>query len=193
MSYIEYVDNFEEVDLAFSEKLLNCKIDGKEVPVVYYSPDVDLATLEKPSIAIFRNPPFPDYSRWKQDAVIDNHNYDTAGNLISVSSRKPPEPWSIMYTVRTVYEHQLDGVALNRFLFRLFPRGSYITIKNIGYDVRYLNGHLSGSQYKDFGRTEDGKKTLGETYIYRVDILLDLHDRETIGVASGIETRTQQK
>jgi hypothetical protein len=193
LSLIEYIDNFEEVDTAMFEKLSGCIIDNKEVPVTYYSPDVDLTELAKPTIVLYRTPPFPDNSRWQQDEVRDNYIYDENNTLVSISRRKPPEPWSILYTVRTVYEFQQDGVLLNRFLYRKFPRGSFISVKGIGYDVSYAGGSLSGSGYKDFGKTEKGKKTFGETYNYRVDILLDIHERESTKVVHEVGLQTSQK
>jgi hypothetical protein len=193
MSLIEYVDNFEEVDIVMANRFRGLLIDGKEVPVIYYSPDVDLHDLEMPSIVIYRNEPFPDNSRWKHDEVRDNFEYNADGEVTKMSIRKPPEPWSILYSVRTIYKYQQDGVKLNRHMFRTFPRGSFVSIKGINYDVNFVRATLTGSGYKDFGRTEDGEKQLGETYSYRVNILLDVYDREDVKTVQEVNVKTSQK
>jgi hypothetical protein len=192
MSLIEYVDNFEEVDMAFAEKISGHTIDGKEIPIVYYSPDVDLQNLREPSFIMYRLPPFPDNSRWRQDPVIDNERY-VDGVLTGVDQRKPPEPYAILYTIRTLYEYQTDGIAMNRFLYRTFNRNTTLDIKGIAYDVNLADARLTGSGYKDFGKTDEGDKQLGETFTYRVNILLDVHDREETTVAQSVEISTTTK
>ena len=116
--------------------------------------------------------------------------YDDSGNLIQIDLRNPPEPWSILYVVRTMYKYQQDGVELNRFLFKKFPRGSCIVIKGVEYDVELVSSNLGGSQYKDFGRVEGGTRRFYETYTFRVDILLDIYDRKTVKTAQQVIVNT---
>jgi hypothetical protein len=195
VSLIEYVDNFEEVDTAFYNFISDCVIDGKPVPVHYYTPDLDLVEIAKPSIIFYRADPVRDLTRWKKDEIRDNEKYDLNGNLVSVDVRQPPEPYSITYNVRTNYEFQQDGVTFNRYFLRKFPRGSYLTIKNIGYDVELLSGGLWGSGYKDFGRVTEGKRIFMGNFSFRVNILLDLYERETVNITSsgGVSFNLGQK
>lgn len=190
MNSIEYVTSFEEVDFALKQHLSGCVIDGKEIDPIYYTPDVDLVKVDLPSIVFYRNQPFRDNSRWKQDEVRDNFVYDDSGNLIQIDLRNPPEPWSILYVVRTMYKYQQDGVELNRFLFKKFPRGSCIVIKGVEYDVELVSSNLGGSQYKDFGRVEGGTRRFYETYTFRVDILLDIYDRKTVKTVQQVIVNT---
>ena len=190
MNFIEYVTSFEEVDFAFKQHLSGCVIDGKEIEPIYYTPDVDLVKVKLPSIIFYRNQPFRDNSRWKQDEVRDNFVYDDSGNLIQIDLRNPPEPWSILYVVRTMYKYQQDGVELNRFFFFFFPRGSCIVIKGVEYDVELVSSNLGGSQYKDFGRVEGGTRRFYETYTFRVDILLDIYDRKTVKTVQQVIVNT---
>jgi hypothetical protein len=127
------------------------------------------------------NQPFRDLSRWENNEdYFDNAVLDEDGNPISIDTRKHPEPWSILYTVKTIYEHQMDGVLLNDQILRLFTRGGFITINNVDYSVEQLSAGLWGSQYKDFGRVEDGERKFQETYSYRVDILFEIAERSSV-------------
>lgn len=182
---IEYVTSYEEIDAAMIQAFSGFRIDGKKVPVIYYSPDVDLAKQKKPSIILYRTSPFYDAARASNDRIKDNYQVDETGNLLSVDIRKYPEPFSVMYTVKTLYEYQQDGVALQMHLSTKFLKGSsdFISIKGQEYDVSFLTGGLWGSQYKDFGATKDGDRDFQDTYSYRVDALIDVHPRQTVKVA----------
>jgi len=179
MSEINFVRNFLELDEAMLNHLQGCVIDGKSVEPTYYSPDVDLKKLEKPAIIFYRSQPFRDNSRSKSDEIRDNMVYDSDNRLIQVDVREAPEPWSMHYIVRILYEYQMDGVMLNQFLFTKFPRDGFVVVNDIAYSIGHVSSSLSGAQYKDFGKTEDGDRDFSETHMYRLDFLLDIHPRVT--------------
>lgn len=177
----EFIKSFEEVDTAMFHLFSNILIKGKKVKLIYYTPDIDLEEAEAPSIVLFRTNPFLDVSRWDNNGqFIDNPVYDADGNVTHRDVRTPPEPWSILYSVKILYEQQLHGVHMNDQILRLFPRGSYITIKGVDYDVEQTSAGLWGTQYKDFGKVEDGKRRFQETYTYRVDILLEIGESRSV-------------
>lgn len=183
----EFIKSFEEVDTAMFDRFTGCVIDGKIIEPTYYTPDIDLEELAPPSIVIYRTMPFRDLSRWSNEREFrDNLKYDEKGNLVQMDKREMPEPWSIMYTVKTIYEYQMDGVMLNDQILRLFRRDDFITIKGVNYTVDQLSAGVWGSQYKDFGRVEEGKRRLQETYSYRVDIWLEIADRNTVKTVQEI-------
>lgn len=182
---INYVKDFEELDIAMKLHLSGLVIDGKEIEPLYYSPDVDLVTVSKPALIFYRSQPFRDNSRSKTGEIRDNYVYDISNNLIQMDIREAPEPWSITYMVRTMYSYQVDGVKLNSFLFKKFPRGGCLTVGNINYGIEFTSSKLSGAQYKDFGRTEEGKREFSETYNYKLDFLLDMYERRTVKVSSS--------
>lgn len=189
----EFIRSLEELDIALFEKFSGVMIEGKVIAPTYYTPDVDLVELEAPAIVLYRTNPYRDLTRWNNNEEFsDNPVYDGEGNLTGIDSRLSPEPWSIAYTVKTLYEYQEDGVKLNDFMLRLFPRGSYITINNVDYAVEALSAGLWGSQYKDFGKTEDGKRRFQETYAFRVDFYLEVDNRRPQKIVREvvIENRT---
>ena len=166
----EFITSLEELDTALVERFMGIMIDGKEVPVYYYTPDIDLVKVEAPAIVIYRTNPFLDTSR----ITNDEYFFDTTET--GVTKREHPEPWSALYSVKTLYEYQLDGIALNDKILRLFRRGGYLTVKNVDYHVEMTSAGLWGSQYKDFGRVEDGQRKFQETYSYRIDFMLEVSE-----------------
>lgn len=179
---IEFIKSFEELDEAMFNRFDGFTIDGNPVELTYYTPDVDLAELSPPSIVLYRTTPYLDKSRWKKDTIRDNYIYNDEGKPIQFDVRNYPESWSILYTVKTIYDYQMDGVLLNNFIIQQFLRGEsdFITVKGVNYDVEMTSAGLWGSQYKDFGRIEDGKRRFQETYSFRVDFLYDVFPRKTI-------------
>jgi hypothetical protein len=191
---IQFIQSFEEVDTAMFDRLSSCIIDGKSVETTYYSPDVDLEELDTPSIVLYRTSPFRDLARWKNETIRDNYKYDVEGNLVSLDKRKFPEPWNVLYTVKTLYEYQTDGVALNDYILRAFSRGDFITINDINYDVDLTSSGLWGGQYKDFGRTQDGiARRFQETFAFTVRVWYDIYTRETFPVMNEFKANIDQK
>lgn len=186
----EFINSFEEVDTAMFDIISGFTVGGQPVEVTYYTPDVDLVKVDPPALVIYRTMPYRDLSRWSnEEDFYDNPVLNEEGNPVEVDSRKHPEPWSIMYTVKTVYEYQSDGVTLNDNILRLFPRGSYITINNVDYPVEQTTAGLWGSQYKDFGRVEDGKRKFQETYTFKVDVYLEAGgQRNSVKTVQTVET-----
>lgn len=186
----EFIKSFEEVDTAMFHLFSNIKVKGKKVKTIYYTPDIDLEKAEAPSIVVYRTNPFLDVSRWNNNGqFIDNPVYDSAGNVIQRDVRTPPEPWSILYSVKILYEQQLHGVHMNDQILRLLPRGGYITIKGVNYDIEQTSAGLWGTQYKDFGKVEDGKRRFQETYTYRVDILLEIGESRSVPTVKEVIPR----
>jgi hypothetical protein len=46
----EFIRSFEEVDTAMFDKFSEFTIDGQPVEVTYYTPDVDLVTVDPPQL-----------------------------------------------------------------------------------------------------------------------------------------------
>jgi hypothetical protein len=180
---MDFITDWEEVDTAFAEMFSDLQIDGKTVPISYYSPDLDLETLALPSLVFYRTDPYLDENRWVTDDIRDNEQYDVNGKLVSVDVRKAPEPWSVMYSLRAYYEFTQDGNAIFRYMAKKLPKGAYITIKNIGYDVILMHGGMFGSGYKNFGQMSEGKRMQIGDYTIKIQVYLDIYDRETIHVS----------
>lgn len=184
----EFIKSFAEVDKAMYDRLNGFSIEGKPVKLTYYTPDVDLHELNPPAMVLYRTNPFRDLSRWNNDQIFrDNYQTDEDGNPDFTDVRIAPEPWTIMYTVKTLYTLQMDGIELNDYLLRVFTRGDFITIKNVNYDVEQLTAGLWGSQYKDFGRVEDGERKFQETYAFKVDVYLEVDTPTPVKVVQRVE------
>lgn len=188
---IEYIKSFEEVDLAFADRFRDIIINGKPVNIVYYSPDVDLNELKDlPAICIYRKQPFRDVSRWNNHhEYLDSPEYDEYGNLVAISKRKFPEPWAILYGLRVVYDMQIDGVELNNQILRKVERDDIIRIKGYPYLIELETAGMWGSQYKDFGRIEDGRRRFNERYDYRIDVWLEIGERKRVKTVQTIGVR----
>lgn len=183
----EFIDSFEELDIAMAEAFSGIAIDGKKVRMTYYTPDVDLVKVEAPSMVLYRTTPFLDLSRVGQDKeYIDNPILDANGNIIRVDKREAPEPWSVLYTVKTLYEYQIDGVRMNDQMIRVFRKGGFITVKGQHYSVEMVSAGLWGSQYKDFGKIEDGERRFQESYGFRVDFYLEVDTARTVPTATQV-------
>lgn len=184
----EFIKSLEEVDTAMYNAFSGITIkdefgNPEEVEITYYSPDVDLVTVDPPALVIFRTTPFLDLARLDNNATyVDNPSLDTNGNVVSRDVREAPEPWSILYSVKTLYKYQTDGVVLNDVLLRKFRRGGFITIKGVNYTVDQVSAGLWGTQYKDFGKIEEGEREFQETYVFRVDVYLE------VDVAKSVKT-----
>ena len=187
----EFIKSFEEVDLAFAERFSNIIINGKPVAVTYYTPDVDLLSVDKlPVIAIYRTNPFRDVSRWNNNhEYVDSPEYDERGNLVSVNTRRFPEPWAVLYGLRVVYESQQDGVELNNQILRRVSRDDVINIKGYNYLIEMETAGMWGSQYKDFGRIENGRRRFQERYNYRVDIWMEIDERKNVKTVQQVGVR----
>lgn len=188
---VEYIKSFEEVDIAFAKRFSGIMIDGKEVNVVYYSPDVDLNELtELPTIAIYRKQPFRDVSRWNNHhEYLDSPVYDENNRLISISKREFPEPWAVLYGLRVVYDMQIDGAELNNQVLRRVRRDDIIRIKGYPYLIEMEKAGMWGSQYKNFGQIEDGRRRFNERFDYRLDIWMEVDDRRSVNTVQEIGIR----
>ncbi|AEZ50542.1 hypothetical protein F400_gp095 [Bacillus phage BCD7] len=183
----EFILTEEELDLAFMQKLTGLIINGEEVPVHYFNPDLDVEEKVLPKIVFFRDTPFPDYSRLLTDDVEDNHVFDAEGKLIAVDRRQAPEPWSVMYNIRLYYEFQQDGVKILQHIRRRLPlRRAELLVKGQLYPVEYQGARVWGAQYKDFGETKEGKREFNDSLIYKVDFQLDVYDRVTHSITHDI-------
>lgn len=195
----EFIKSLEEVDTAMYYAFKGIMIeDGtgipKEVELTYYTPDVDLVKVDPPAMVIFRTTPFLDLARLDNNATyIDNPTLNEEGDVISRDVREAPEPWSILYSVKTLYNYQQDGVVMNDVLLRKFRRGGFITIKGVNYTVDQISSGLWGTQYKDFGKIEDGDREFQETYVFRVDIYLEVDTARTIKTVQEIGVRNITK
>jgi hypothetical protein len=180
MSTIDFIHTLDELDRAMKDKLRGMIIEGKEIVPKFYSPDVDFIDAETPAIIFYRSAENPDATRYTEDKVRDNAVYDDAGNLLQYDVREAPEPWSITYNIRIISEFKSDLPKMARHIKLKFPqRFSYITVKGVDYDVDFLSHSLPGANYKDFGKTEKGKKEFAEQYLVRVNILMDMSERKT--------------
>lgn len=196
---ITFIEDYGELDAAIQTFFSGIFVDDgqggmKEAKVMYYAPDIDFENLEYPSIIFYRTEPFLDTSRWKVDEIRDNFVYDANDPtvLLQMDIRKPPEPWSVLYSVRTYYEYNEDGVALNKQIRRKLPRETIIRIKGQNYNIWNMPQKLTGSQYKDFGRTEEGTRDFSEQYTFRLDFYLDLYDRTTVQTVKQVGVNVNQ-
>lgn len=177
---MEYILDWSEVDGALKQKLSGMQIeDGegilRDIPVTFYDPDVDITKATLPMFTLYRNGEAYDPSRWDNSEVHDDVTEDAFGNLASCTTREMPEPWNLTYTIRIYTEYQQDMVLINKYLHRLFPRRSFITIKEVEYDVFFQSFNLYGSQYKNFGQVESGKRMFTEQFSIRIEVNLDVH------------------
>lgn len=188
---IEFITSFEEVDVAFANMFRGITVRGKPVKVTYATPDVDLtSSVDLPVLAVYRTSPFRDVSRWNnQQEYIDTPEYDDLGKLVRISKRRFPEPWAIMYGVRAIYENQLDGVELTDQIIRLTQRDDYLPIKGYNYLIERDSISPWGTQYKDFGQIEGGRRRFRETYNYRVDIWFEVDTRTPTNTVQSLEIR----
>lgn len=200
---IEFILTMEELDMAFAETLKGCMIDGEEVPVHYFMPDMDIEEKKAPLIIFYRNGTYADMSRYQNDKVKDNAVYED-GKLLAYDVREAPHPVNVTYQVKTVYEQQIHGSFFQAFFARNFPRDFYITVKGINYRVdsmdqvggRYssrVGGAYDGAQYKDFGRMEEGEREFGDIFNYRVEVYQDIHERKQVKVALEVTVTTELK
>lgn len=188
---IEFIQSFHEVDEAFAEKFSHITVDGKPVKIFYATPDVDLSEkVELPAIAFYRNPPYRDVERWNNNfEFLDAPVYNESGNLVGIGTREFPEPWSITYKLRAVYDLQEHGVQLNNQLLRAVKRDDYITIKNYNYWIELARARTFGEGGFDsriFGRIEDGRRRFQDSFDYRVDIWLEIDERKTINTVTEL-------
>lgn len=201
---IEFILSVEEVDLAIAEVLSTCIINSKSVPVHYFMPDIDLDEKEPPMIVFYRSGTYPDGSRYQNERIKDNAVYSEQGNLLSFDVRDFPVPQNISYQVRTVYKTHIEGVQFQAYFARTLPREFFITIKGINYRVdnidqvggRYsskVGGSYVGSQYKNFGKMDEGEREFGDIFNYRVEIYQDIHERTTVKTAREILVSVENK
>lgn len=188
----EFIQSFHEVDEAFAHKFSHIKVDGKPIRIVYATPDVDLfKNVELPAIAFYRNPPFRDVERWNNHhEIIDSPERNEQGNIIAVSKREFPEPWSLNYRLRTVYDLQEHGVQLNNQILRAIKRDDYITVKGYNYWIDLTRAKTFGEggfDSKTFGQIKDGRRRFQESFDYRVDIWLEVDERRKVNTVLEIE------
>jgi hypothetical protein len=191
MSKVDFIHTLDELDLAMRNKLRGMSIDGNAIEPKYYSPDVDFIDAIPPAIIYYRSGQNPDPSRYSEDRVRDNPIYDADGNLLQYDVRNAPEPWSITYNVRTISEYKSDLPKMARHIMLKFPqRFSFITVKGVDYDVDFISHNLPGANYKDFGKTEEGSKEFSEQFLLRVNVLLDMSERETAKLVKEVVVNT---
>lgn len=188
---IEFIKSFTEVDEAFALKFSHITVDGKPVKLFYATPDVDLSEhVELPAIAFYRNPPYMDVERWNNNhEFLDSPIYNEEGKLIGLGKREFPEPWSVTYKLRTVYDLQQHGVQLNNQLLRAVKRDDFITIKDYNYWISLARARTFGEGGFDsrlFGRIEDGRRRFQDSYDYRVDIWWEIDERETVNTVQEL-------
>jgi hypothetical protein len=193
MSITEYIMDFDEVDAAIVDKFAGFVIDGREVPVTYFSPDIDFQDAEYPAIVVYRMGEQPDYSRWDNGDVRDNWKFEEDGETPkSVDIRLAPEPWNIIYAIRLFTDFQDDMIKLKRFFHVQMPRSAFIAVKGINYDVGFVDYSLPGAGYKDFGKTDVGNETqreFSDQYLVKVEISLDIHSPVTVPVVKEFRVR----
>lgn len=194
-SNIEFINSFHEVDEAFAKKFSHITVRGKPVKIVYATPDVDLySNVELPAIAFYRNPPFRDVTRWNNHhEFIDSPEYNEEGKLIGIAKREFPEPWSVNYRLRIVYDLQSDGIELNNQILRAVKRDDFITIKGYNYWIDLTRARTFGEggfDSKTFGQIKEGRRRFQESYDYRVDLWLEIDERKHVKTVLevGIET-----
>ncbi|MMZ51274.1 hypothetical protein D1872_130090 [compost metagenome] len=192
----EYIIDFEEVDVAVAAKFSGLIIDDREVPVTIYNPDVDFEDFVFPLIVLYRSNETFDAIRRSVDPVIDNivKTIDplTGEEVIqSMDKRNNPEPYNIYYTVRMYTDYHTDMNKIRMFYRKQMTTVTYITIKGVKYDVTEVSFSLTGSGYKDFGRTEEGVRKFAEQYLIKVETSLDLWDRTNTPAAQEFIPRIE--
>lgn len=165
-----YIDSIEEVDLAVLEIFRGRKFtrfDGeeKEIRVIYSQPDLDVEEDQNfPVIAVQRTTPYLD--RWRMgdsmSPIIYDEEYDEDGNLYSYREARPPIPMKAEYAIRLKYDRESDGAIIISDLMRDLIYGGVLDIKGQQYPFSISFSGIQGTQYKDFGRILDGRRTLEE-------------------------------
>lgn len=190
MTQINYLASFEELDGGFQQKLSGCVVDGTTVPVSYMTPDVDFKPKTFPEIIFYRDDEYFDGRRWVNEPIIDNEQLNIEGNLVSIDKRRAPEPWNVLYVVVVYFKFQEDGAEISKFIRKKFARPASIMVGERQYDCINLPKSPQGAGYKDFGTVEKGKREFADKYLFRVETILDIHDRETVKVVQDVVLNT---
>lgn len=188
------ITDFSQCDEAMITKLSGLSIDGKEVPVIYITPEREFRPSVLPTIAIYRAGVYPDNRRWTNDKFYDNPSFRDDGSLQTLDEREAPIPYMIYYAIRIFYEYQEDGARLNSFINTVLKRGAYAEIGGECYDIVFISYRNPEITYKDFGeQKENEEREFVEQYLYKLEIELDVANRQTVGVSKELIIKTQQK